>query len=60
MACLCISGYDTKLQLESGNEDLNSIANWFKVNGLWLNIAKTNYILFRKKNADTIITKTYP
>ena len=49
MACLCISGYDTKLQLESGNEDLNSIANWFKVNGLWLNIAKTNYILFRKK-----------
>ena len=29
------------------NDELNKIANWFKLNKLFINIKKTNYILFR-------------
>ena len=38
------------------NIDLTKISQWFKLNKLYLNIKKTNYIVFRNKNYPTINT----
>ena len=36
--------------LDKLNYELNKIANWLKLNKLYLDIKKTNYILFRAGN----------
>lgn len=44
------SGISTKLLFQDVNFDLKNIYKWFNINRLALNISKTNYLLFRKKN----------
>ena len=35
------------------NKDLHIISNWFKLNKLSLNVAKTNYMIFKNKYSPT-------
>ena len=46
---LQLSSYNLQSLYELANSELSKIADWFKANKLTLNITKTKYILFRKK-----------
>ncbi len=47
---LFFSGDDIGKLNSDINQELNNLAEWFKVNKLSLNIKKTNYIFFCTKN----------
>ena len=40
------------------NCELSKISEWFKVNKLSLNVAKTNYILFRPRQKHITVSDT--
>ena len=37
------------------NKDLHIISNWFKLNKLSLNVAKTNYMIFKNKTIPLLL-----
>ena len=45
-----ISGHDLGTLFQTANNELNKAATWFQANRLTLNVSKTKFILFRKKN----------
>ena len=45
-----INDHNLQTLFQTANNELNKAATWFKANKLTLNVSKTKFILFRKKN----------
>ena len=50
MNCALMSNSNIQMLVSLVNREFFKVALWYKVNKLYLNVAKTNYVIFRSKN----------